>query len=287
MKKIVISVFLFFTIGFFQLTNAQEFLSNNVRWVKSNKIATDFEHQSIPKNYSRLVFLRVDNNSDVNSSTNIAIDGRFQSSLQKNHISQSLVCKGNHLVSTAKTEKKTNDLFVNPYLLKTKEGKTHYILVDPKGYKVTALEISEQEALQMLKKETFLEQHHQISRVKATCSDADDTAFLHIEFDFDKSNVLSKYSDDLRKFTDFLHKVSNAKVLIEGHTDNKGTSAYNFILSLHRAENVRDKLVKEYGFNPKNIHIKAFGATIPSKTNDTEKGRQFNRRADIFVLKQR
>jgi outer membrane protein OmpA-like peptidoglycan-associated protein len=72
---------------------------------------------------------------------------------------------------------------------------------------------------------------------------------------------------------------------VEGHTDNKGTDAYNMDLSNRRALAVKNLLVQR-GIADSRIEAVAYGETLPVATNDTEAGRQRNRRVEIKIAPQ-
>ena len=72
------------------------------------------------------------------------------------------------------------------------------------------------------------------------------------------------------------------KVQLAGHTDNIGQAEDNKKLSQARAESVRRQLV-EYGCKPEWITAYGYGDTRPVATNETEEGRQLNRRVEITI----
>lgn len=86
----------------------------------------------------------------------------------------------------------------------------------------------------------------------------------------------------LNKLADILKQNPNEKVYIEGHTDSTGTAAYNQQLSQARAEAVRQALVQA-GVGPDRIIARGLGEGFPVASNDTQAGRQLNRRVDIVV----
>lgn len=71
-------------------------------------------------------------------------------------------------------------------------------------------------------------------------------------------------------------------VLVEGHTDNIGSAAYNQKLSVKRAESVRDALVKN-GVPADKITTKGYGFDKPVASNKTKAGRAQNRRVEITI----
>ena len=98
-----------------------------------------------------------------------------------------------------------------------------------------------------------------------------------LNFDFDKSVVKPQYFELLRNVKDYVEQ-NNLKILIIGHTDSKGTDAYNMALGMRRAKAVRDKLL-EFGLNPARIvGVESMGESDPIAPNDTEQGRFENRR---------
>ena len=71
-------------------------------------------------------------------------------------------------------------------------------------------------------------------------------------------------------------------VIIGGHTDNRGAEAYNFNLSVQRAEAVRDYLIAQ-GIAGDRLTARGFGEAQPRASNDTAEGRQQNRRVELKV----
>jgi OOP family OmpA-OmpF porin len=76
----------------------------------------------------------------------------------------------------------------------------------------------------------------------------------------------------------------NAKItlIIEGHTDNTGSAAYNKGLSMRRAEAVK-KFLRAKGVPAKKLKTVAYGFSKPAQSNDTPEGRASNRRAQLEV----
>jgi outer membrane protein OmpA-like peptidoglycan-associated protein len=72
------------------------------------------------------------------------------------------------------------------------------------------------------------------------------------------------------------------KVVVEGHTDNRGGEAANLKLSQRRADAVKAYLVRQ-GADPSRLEARGYGATKPIASNQTEKGRQQNRRTDFVI----
>ena len=101
---------------------------------------------------------------------------------------------------------------------------------------------------------------------------------LHIEFDFDKAEVKSRYHYDIAKIANILKAYPDKNLELEGHTDSKGTDAYNIKLSKQRAESVKKYLIEKFGIEESRISAVGYGESMPIATNDSEEGRQNNRR---------
>ena len=98
-----------------------------------------------------------------------------------------------------------------------------------------------------------------------------------LNFDFDKSVVKPQYFELLRNVKDYVEQ-NNLSLTIIGHTDSKGTDAYNMALGMRRAVAVRDKLL-EFGLDPARIvGVESRGESQPIAPNDTDEGRFQNRR---------
>lgn len=99
-----------------------------------------------------------------------------------------------------------------------------------------------------------------------------------ILFEYDRFEVASQYDDELQGLADLLGEYAQLDVIIEGHTDSRGSESYNLGLSERRAGAVRDRLMA-LGVSAGRINIVAKGESEPRASNDTEQGRALNRRA--------
>jgi len=106
---------------------------------------------------------------------------------------------------------------------------------------------------------------------------------LYFEFDFDKAFVRPEHYDDAQKVADILNKYSAANAVLEGHTDNKGPEEYNMGLSKRRAESVKKYIVEKFNIDASRISTVGYGESMPVATNDTEAGRQKNRRVMAII----
>jgi outer membrane protein OmpA-like peptidoglycan-associated protein len=101
-------------------------------------------------------------------------------------------------------------------------------------------------------------------------------------FDFDRYELKPGAKRTIERVADFLNEYPERKVLIEGFTDAVGSREYNMGLSERRANAVRMALL-ERGVDPDRIKIRGYGPDHPVASNDTEAGRQRNRRVEIVV----
>lgn len=105
----------------------------------------------------------------------------------------------------------------------------------------------------------------------------------HVYFDTDKATLRPDSYTELEDLLAYLQRHDAIRVEIAGHTDNTGTAAHNLQLSQARAEAIVKFLVSK-GIKPGRLQAKGYGATQPVAENDTEKGRQLNRRTEVRVL---
>lgn len=102
-------------------------------------------------------------------------------------------------------------------------------------------------------------------------------------FESGRARLLPGSERTLDKLVTFLEENPQRKLLIEGHTDNVGSSTYNLDLSLRRAEAVKRALVAK-GIDPQRITAQGYGETYPVASNADAAGRQRNRRVEIVIL---
>ena len=106
---------------------------------------------------------------------------------------------------------------------------------------------------------------------------------LNVEFDTAKAVVKDKYHDDIKRVADFMKAYPKTNAAIEGHTDNVGNAEYNLDLSQKRANSVRQYLINKFGIKASRITATGYGLTKPIASNDTEEGRQKNRRVEAVL----
>jgi outer membrane protein OmpA-like peptidoglycan-associated protein len=105
----------------------------------------------------------------------------------------------------------------------------------------------------------------------------------NVHFDFGKATLRADSFTELEELISYLKNKDEIKVEIAGHTDNVGKDEDNLKLSRERADAIRNYVIKK-GINPARVIAKGYGATEPVADNDTEKGRQLNRRTEVRIL---
>ena len=104
-----------------------------------------------------------------------------------------------------------------------------------------------------------------------------------IFFAFNKAKILSKSFEMLNEVGAAMKDKPEIRVRIEGHTDSKGSDRYNKKLSEQRAKSVRMYLIKQ-GVDPTHMVSIGYGEERPIADNDTEEGREMNRRVEFYIL---
>ena len=84
---------------------------------------------------------------------------------------------------------------------------------------------------------------------------------------------------------DIMKKFPKVRFYIDGHTDNVGSDSYNQTLSDNRSKSVVNYLTAK-GIGANRLTNKGYGESQPIATNETDEGRQLNRRTEFKVIKQ-
>jgi outer membrane protein OmpA-like peptidoglycan-associated protein len=101
-------------------------------------------------------------------------------------------------------------------------------------------------------------------------------------FDFDSDRIRPEAAKNFQELARSLNKFGNSNLLIVGHTDNQGDDAYNQALSQRRA-NAASAYLQSQGVPASRISTSGRGEAEPVATNDTEAGKQLNRRVEVAI----
>lgn len=105
----------------------------------------------------------------------------------------------------------------------------------------------------------------------------------NIYFDFNTAILISKSYTEINRLRELMISQPAIKIKLEGHTDNIGGYDFNLRLSFLRAEAVSKALIAG-GVDPSRIEFAGLGYSHPMATNDSEEGRQKNRRVVFKII---
>lgn len=290
-------------------------LGNQVTWSMSSQGAVDeFTSLATHDNAGGVVFIRPLANAEFaeQSSTNIAVNNRYLTSLQDGHYASGVACAGNVQISAVPTGKKTNDLSAQSIHTHLNPREVQYFVVQTgNNYQASLTQVDANQAQEFI--QGTRRQAHQVSRVQsADCapvqhiqqqvapvpvtpvrtttnvqpsqpSYAAQPAKLNltIQFDHDKSHVKSVFQKDVARAANFLKQHPSTSATIEGHTDSTGAASYNQKLSERRAKAVKHLLVNNHGIENSRLSTIGYGESRPVATNNTKAGRYENRRVVV------
>jgi len=107
-----------------------------------------------------------------------------------------------------------------------------------------------------------------------------DSGFL---FDINSDALKPATKENLQKLSGTLKKYDDTDVNVLGHTDNTGTDKYNLGLSKRRASSVKTYLIDQDVASSR-MSTQGYGESDPIATNETDEGRQLNRRVEIVIV---
>lgn len=109
-------------------------------------------------------------------------------------------------------------------------------------------------------------------------------ALVNLEFEFDRAVIVQSSLPYLDRLAELMVQKYDWRLRIAGHTDNIGPDDYNMRLSRDRSYAVQNYLLSR-GMLPSQFVVEYYGESRPIDTNDTEEGRQRNRRVEMeFVF---
>lgn len=105
----------------------------------------------------------------------------------------------------------------------------------------------------------------------------------NVFFDFDSSVLRPESYPELDRLVRLLRERPSMIIQIDGHCDDMGGHEYNMDLSRRRARAVADYVASQ-GISSARLMPRGFGKTRPVATNDTDEGRQLNRRVEYTIM---
>ncbi len=126
-----------------------------------------------------------------------------------------------------------------------------------------------------------------INKNSGISNDEVNTILLSVErnllFDKQRFSIQTKSFDELKYLAQVLALRQDIMIEVEGHTDDRGDDTENMNLSKDRANEVKAYLVKN-GIDGNRVKVSYYGETKPMGNNETESGRQMNRRVRIKII---
>src|SRR5690606_924955 len=104
--------------------------------------------------------------------------------------------------------------------------------------------------------------------------------FEDVLFEYDKYELTADSAGKVKETAELI-KQQGGNYFVDGFADSNGSDEYNINLSRKRAQAVKDALVKE-GIPAETLEVRAFGEQYPKCTNETDEGRQCNRRVVVL-----
>lgn len=127
------------------------------------------------------------------------------------------------------------------------------------------------------------ELQRQIALLQAEATDRGIVLTLgNVLFATARADLKPNATDSLNKLVAFLNQYPDRNVEIEGHTDSVGSDASNQALSQRRAESVKSYLMQQ-GISAQRLSSEGKGEGYPIADNNTETGRQENRRVEVII----
>lgn len=160
------------------------------------------------------------------------------------------------------------------YLLKFKAGKNYGMTVSVNGYLFQSINLDIAPDKDKIKLPSI-----SLKKIQA----GKNIVLNNIFFDYDKALLRPDSKPELQRVAGVLQDNPSMKIEISGHSDNKGSATYNLTLSESRAKSVIDYLITT-GIEKTRLSFKGYGFLKPIASNETEEGRQQNRRTEFKVV---
>lgn len=176
----------------------------------------------------------------------------------------------NEVIATFKSNSTTGK-----YLVSLPSGKNYGIAVKKDGY------LFHSENFDLKASEEYQEVEKDIALKPIEVGQS--IILKNIFFDFDKATIRPESANELDRLIKLLTENPTLKIELGSHTDSKGSDEYNQKLSQSRSQSVVTYLIGK-GIATDRLVAKGYGESVPVATNDTEAGRQENRRTEFKIL---
>jgi outer membrane protein OmpA-like peptidoglycan-associated protein/tetratricopeptide (TPR) repeat protein len=161
------------------------------------------------------------------------------------------------------------------YIVVLPHGKDYNISIQAEGY------VFQSENIHVEAHSPFFEKVKDISLGSVKVGNK--IVLKNIFFDLNKATLRSTSTTELEKLYTFMVEQPDLKIEISGHTDSLGKDKSNQVLSASRANAVVNYLTQK-GINKNRMVAKGYASKMPIATNETEEGRQLNRRTEFKII---
>lgn len=169
----------------------------------------------------------------------------------------------------------TSDGSTGKYLVSLPAGKNYGIAVRGEGY------LFHSENFNIPNEAGFRQYEKDVDLKKVEVGSA--IVLRNVFFDTDKATLRPESKNELDRLTQLMKENPTLRIELSGHTDSKGSDSYNQDLSQRRAKAVVEYLVKA-GIPASRLESAGYGESKPIATNETEEGRQLNRRTEFKII---
>jgi outer membrane protein OmpA-like peptidoglycan-associated protein len=207
------------------------------------------------------------------SSVTTILRGKITDVLTKAPLGANLIVKDNVKeleIANIKTDPATGE-----YEVAVPSGKIYSFVVKAPEYMALYDEID----IPMSQKNQVITKNAELNDLKVGSK----IVLKNIFYDFDKSTLRPASIVELEHLIELLNDYPTMRIEISSHTDNKGTPEYNIVLSNNRSKSCVDYLISKK-VDKKRLEFKGYGLTQPIATNETDAGRQLNRRTEFKIL---
>lgn len=104
---------------------------------------------------------------------------------------------------------------------------------------------------------------------------------MTVYFDYDSTEIKPRFAEIIQRAAAHLQNNPSGRLRLEGHTDERGTRAYNLALGERRAQSVRD-MILERGALAEQVDLVSYGEELPAVTGQGEGIWKQNRRVEII-----
>jgi outer membrane protein OmpA-like peptidoglycan-associated protein/tetratricopeptide (TPR) repeat protein len=243
-----------------------------VTFILQKDVATNDENNLIAWRTEPVSETVIESKVDVNTASLTLLKGKILDDATKQPVEASII-----LTDITKNEQLatfTSNSATGKYLVSLPSGKNYGIAVKAEGYLFHSenFDIPASSGYQEVEKDIYLKKIEVGKEI----------VLKNIFFDFAKATLRPESVNELENLKQLMNENPTLKIEISGHTDNVGSAAYNKDLSNRRAKAVVDYLVKA-GISADRMTSVGYGFDKPIAPNDTDAGRQLNRRTEFKI----